>query len=282
MLPKKILFPTDFSNNAYNSLPFVKEVAFRAGAQVYVLNVFHYRQLDPDIPPSQFQEKAREKQKEAEEKLQNLCREVTSEDKVKTCGYEVRVGFADDEILECIKEQEIDLVVMGTRGASNLSKLILGSTTSEVICDAQCPVLAIPSEATFKGFSKIIFATDLNHNDIPLIQKASEFAELFDAQLSVVFVQENKMAGINNKIEAFRKDLKDKVPYKHLYFESYHYKKKMEGIDAVLNEKGANLLAMVAYKRTLFSSLFKQSFTSRMAHQSKIPLLAFHEKHKQK
>lgn len=282
MVPNKILFPTDFSVNADNCLPFIREIANRAGSELYLLHVFHHRMLNPSTPPSEFEEKARQKQEEACAKLTTLSEELTRHHSVpvKNCKTEVRVGFPDDEILEVINEQNIDLVVMGTKGATDLSRIILGSTTSEVINDATCPVLAIPENATFEGLSHLVFATDLNAKDIPLIDYAAEFAKMFNAELTVLHIQEKETSSIAEKIETFKENLQNHVRYEKLRFHNLYFKGRVAGIDKFLKDNSAELLTMVTYKRNLFESLFKRSFTKRIAHQTRIPLLAFHEGHK--
>lgn len=55
-----------------------------------------------------------------------------------------------------MKEQKIDLVVMGTKGASGVTEILIGSNTADVIEKCHCPVLAIPAESDFKTPTKVV------------------------------------------------------------------------------------------------------------------------------
>ncbi|CAN5532599.1 hypothetical protein BH23BAC1_BH23BAC1_33470 [soil metagenome] len=75
-------------------------------------------------------------------------------------------GLLDENIKALSEELDIDLVVMGTTGATGLKEVFLGSNTSHAIENLDCPVLAIPEHTKFSPINKIFYATDFQSEDI--------------------------------------------------------------------------------------------------------------------
>ncbi len=277
---KRILFPTDFSPNSLNCLTFVREIANRTGAEVQLLHVFHHRVLSPSTPPQKFEEKAKEEQEKARARLSALGHslENDSELPVNKCFTEMRIGFADDEIIQVSKERNADLIIMGTKGSTGLHKVMLGSVTAEVIEESMCPVLAIPEDAHYSGLSHIVFATDLDKKDFPTLKKVADFARIFDSKLTVLHIKQKEYAEVEEILKSFENELHMQINYEQARFRFLRNAKKVEGIDHFLKENEADLLSMVTHRRKLFQGLFKRSLTRQIAHQAQIPLLAFHDK----
>src|SRR5690606_18759694 len=67
-----------------------------------------------------------------------------------------------EAIRKQVVEKEIDYILMGTKGASNIGNREIGSNTAEVITKVKCPVLVIPERAKFRGIKNVAFPTDYN------------------------------------------------------------------------------------------------------------------------
>ena len=142
---KRILWPTDFSENAALSLPLVTSLSQKYNAEIHILYVMkdypafgvHYGDYDPEE-----KEVMEKKEKEmAEKRLDELCEKFLNE-----CPLyirHVRVGDPAKTILEFIKEQAVDLVIMASRGSE--SHFDFGSVTDRVIKYAGKPVLIVPA-----------------------------------------------------------------------------------------------------------------------------------------
>jgi nucleotide-binding universal stress UspA family protein len=279
---KRILFPTDFSPNSLNGLSFLRAICSATDAEVHLLHAFHHHVVDPSIAPHKFEAKAKEEQDRARARLNALAQslETDAECPLKKCYSDMRIGFADDEIIHASREKNIDLIIMGTKGATGLQKIILGSVASEVINEADCPVLAVPEDASYKGISHIVFATDLDKEDFPEIKRVGEFARLFESNLTVLHIKQKEYSEMEKELKDFESGLLKHVQYDKVKFRFIRSSSKVEGIDLFLKENEADLLAMVTHKRKLFRGLFKRSLTKQIAHQARIPLLAFHAKDK--
>ena len=142
---KKILFCTDFSENADRAFVFAVNSAVRnAGCELHLLHVI------PE-PPAQFWKgyiyevdedvDARAK-REIDEKLAATYRPRVPEG-VKLV-IAMRIGEAGHGIVEYAREQGMDLVIIGRQGAGKVGKIFFGNVAERVVRKSPCPVLVIP------------------------------------------------------------------------------------------------------------------------------------------
>ena len=144
----KILLPTDGSENAKRAGKHAIWIADASGADIIVLNVIepYYPQISalPNFSEVVFDE-LREEGRNAVESFkrdleQNQCNGVCKNISLTT---KINEGKAYMEILNTIKEEKIDLVVMGASGRHGLDRFLLGSVTERVVREANCSVLVV-------------------------------------------------------------------------------------------------------------------------------------------
>lgn len=176
-------------------------------------------------------------------------------------------------ILQMIKEENIDYVVMGTKGATGLKETFLGSSTGSVMIDSKAIVLGIPEESTYKPIKRIVFTTRFREKDQKALRKVINFADAFGATVDCIYIQTAKT------------DVKDVViaNWRLVFGESnvnFHIINSEDVEQSILSfteQNNTDVLAMLHYKRGFFEGLFKQSLTKKMAFHIKIPLLAMNE-----
>ena len=186
------------------------------------------------------------------------------------------MGPLKSAIKELQDEFEIDLIVMGTHGASGIKKILIGSNTFDIIKMADCPVLSIPENASFKKPENIIFSTDFapieNHNRL---KPLTWIAQKYDATINILnVVKENNEHNLDKsaeslKINDFLKDVKH-----HFYF--VENDKIEEGITHTYENNPSEILTMIIHDLAFFEGLFHSSTTRKIALQAKIPLLTIH------
>jgi nucleotide-binding universal stress UspA family protein len=106
----------------------------------------------------------------------------------------VKVGDVRDELLGIIRDQDIDLVVMGTHGRGALERFFLGSVTEKMLRKSPVPVLTVshldPSKeirmAEPATIRRIIYANDLSLNADVGLHYAAELARTFGSELVVL------------------------------------------------------------------------------------------------
>ena len=279
---KKILLPTDFSDNAYNAICYGLKIAQKTGTEVLFFHANHVPIITPDTPVGMYESIIVNEDKrqlellvQLKDKLFNQLNITPGQVKAKCI---VKPGFSVDEIIDLVENENISLIVMGTKGASGIQKLLMGSNTASVIKKASCPVLAVPDNVRFKGISKIVLATDYHEiNDKKTLTPLLEIALLFNSELLIFNVKEEE-----EQIPSFSKAAQGLkletafMPVNH----SYHFSEDGNVIGAIkefVEKTNADMLVLIPHKRTLFEQIFSTSVSKEIAFQTKIPLLTLPE-----
>ena len=139
MLPKLILVPIDFSENAEQALEYACAFAGKLGSTVRLIHAF-------SKPPSGLQVAL------SEGILENLVKEHRDELEKLAASRAGQVSFGEpvvevgdprDTILDTVKAVGADLIVRGTHGRRGLTRVMMGSVAEDVIRNAPCPVLVV-------------------------------------------------------------------------------------------------------------------------------------------
>jgi nucleotide-binding universal stress UspA family protein len=145
MKAKKILWPTDFSENAAKALPYVTSLSELYGAEVHVLYVLeetgHFGAWYGDFDQSQADALLELQKEKAEQHLQQIC-----ESRLDGCPLYVRhtaTGDPASEILKLIENEKPDIVVMSRLGKKG--HFSFGSVAEKVVRHSPVPVLTIPA-----------------------------------------------------------------------------------------------------------------------------------------
>ncbi len=273
---KTILVPTDYSEAADNALHYAVELALLSKAKIVLLHAYHVPLPTGDVPvllvsPAELEKENVMRIKELKKQLEKKFSEKVKLDHV------VRAGFVPDEVLTVAKEKNADLVVMGIKGETRLSRALLGSNTASVMRSAQTPVLAIPSGCRFKKPSKIVLAYDFS-KPVPkkVLDTLKMYTSLFNAKLLVldvvkpeaVPVYDDAVAGL--KLENSLKS----IPHS-LYFPEGE--DVVSEINSFADSYKADWLVMMPHKHKFFSGLFHKSNTKQMAFHTHLPLLSLHD-----
>jgi len=169
-------------------------------------------------------------------------------------------------------DHHIDLIVMGSKGASGIKKVILGSNAAAVINHSSVPVIVVPGNTVFNGIKSMVYATDMKHLDLQ-IDQVNDFAKTFGAELHIIHVQPEGTTEVEaGVIESQNiKTVTQTVPHFHTS-KSVAVAKAIEGY--VRNQNG-DLLVLFTHKLHFFEKLLGASVTRILASQNQIPILTF-------
>ncbi|HEX7415358.1 MAG TPA: universal stress protein [Bacteroidia bacterium] len=277
---KKILVPTDFSKGADSAIKFAMALAKKEKAKIVLIHAFDISKIIPYMftPSLMIEKDIKANEQSANIKLRATCY-IIRESKIE-CEYINKEGSAISVILETIKESKPDLVIMGTKGASGIKEILMGSQTASIIEKAKCPVIAVPENATFKGIKKIMYATDYNKNDIKALQEVVEIATLFNARITVLHVSDEEFYPFNEKayLTDFKNKVEKRIKYKKITYKLAFGKHLTNVIEKQIQKASANLLAMSTRHRNLIEKIFDGSVTKKMAFHTRFPLMVFHHK----
>lgn len=278
---KNILFPTDFSANAENALSFAVEIARKINGNLILFHAYSVQLIDPNMPAEIYLSAYQEEEKTAKESLEQLCKkiiEANRDDNGKSLFETeaiVTQGLVVDEVLSMIDEYRIDLIVMGTHGASGITELILGSNTASIIEKSTVPVLAVPHDAQFEDIKNIVYAYDDIKSGLPSFNWLLNFAEIYDSEITLLHIIESSKNTSELNRQEFEK-IKQSTGYNKINLELVVEENVLEGINDYINSNEVDILVMSIRKRTLLDKIFNRSLTKKMAYHTKIPLLALH------
>jgi nucleotide-binding universal stress UspA family protein len=270
---KKILFPTDFSPAASNAFRYAHSLAEYLEARIDVINIFHLPIGDvSNIPPEYIQKMLDEAEAETLEKIREFAKPCLGRP---ACGELKPIYglFTAVEIIDAARQGEYDIIVMGTKGERGALEKFLGSVTTDVMMKATCPVLAIPSETSFKPVAHIAYATAFEPYDEHAVERLMELAGMLAAQVHFVNVNTQTDEHYIQDIE-MAKD----YPFNFSDFSVVHNPSVQEGLEGYLRERNIDWLALFIPQRRLWERLFHSSFTKKMTFQTSLPLLVFHGK----
>jgi nucleotide-binding universal stress UspA family protein len=276
---KTILVPTDFSRSANNALDYAVEIAKKEKAKIILLHAYDIVYISPDTPIQYFDMELTDIKGAAQKRLVKLSAIVESATKIK-CEILNLQGLPVDLIADTVKSKKINLVVMGTKGASGISEVLIGSNTARVIGKAMCPVIAVPSRARFTGLKKIVFATDYHEKDLVALKQLTEIAGMFKSKISVVHVADEEYTEVTEKeyIDKFEKKARKNVNYKPISFKLLKNEKIEKALEKEIKKESPGLLAMSTKNKNFMERLFGKSITKKLAYHTRIPLIVFHYK----
>jgi nucleotide-binding universal stress UspA family protein len=274
---KTILVPTDFSKAADCAAEYAARFAKEVNAEIHLLKVYHVPVVASETPVIAINQE--ELQEENERQLKRLAAHLKriSGNKV---TYKAVFGFAVDEVVE--ESQQVSLVVMGMQGASKINELLLGSITTATLTKIQTPVLIIPQGVNYNSPKKIVFACDYNAGtDAHIIDTLKSIIKDFKSKVFVLNIRnagsamdttvDEAVAGI--KIESHLSD----VEHEYYFAEGEDL---VKGINQFVEDKQADIIAIVPHRYSLIERLFHKSISRKMAFHTHVPVLALPDNHK--
>jgi nucleotide-binding universal stress UspA family protein len=185
-----ILVPTDFSEISQRALEFAKVIAKEGNSDLLLLHV------DPPIDLITSPEAAwidqSEVRSQREEQMEQNSAALRSE------AFRAQAisgtGPLCDEILTTVKQNKVDLIVLGTHGKKGLERLVFGSDAEAILRQAGCPVLSVgPAVPNPQGkkwtIREIICAMTLDPRSAEVVAYAHKLAELHHAELVLFHVK---------------------------------------------------------------------------------------------
>jgi len=275
---KTILFPTDFSHNANSALEYAVEIAALTGASLNLLHVYTPVVSKDNFYSALITDEVADATREAYEKLTVITDTIAREFPNVSCKAHVAVGVPVAEIINASKDHTAELIIMGTLGASNLSKMIFGSITASIIEKSDCPVLAVPSGCTYRVPKRILFATGFSFNDLAGVKKLAFIAEAFQSEIIIghVDISIDEDSDETSSMENFVNEVRAATAYPKISSTLVSDHNVSMGLDKIIEESSIDMFALSTHKRTWFEKIYNPSLTSKISHHTYIPLLAFH------
>tara|TARA_R110000796_G_scaffold46596_2_gene112694 strand:+ start:48013 stop:48852 length:840 start_codon:yes stop_codon:yes gene_type:complete len=276
-MKRRILCPTDFSKNAQNAIEYAVKLFKNETCVFYILNTYNAEPYTMELAIARDLEEFREKSISG---LRVILEWLSHDDNSRNHEFHVvsECGNLLDIIKTMVDKQDIEMVVMGTQGATNSRIEIFGSQTVLAMEEIRnCPVLAIPSKTIYKEIKEIVFPTDYRTTF-----KRREFQYLVDiAKMSNSSIVVLNVVNKNESLD------EDQVNNKNLlkdYFEdldySFHTLKNKDvqaAINSFIESRGSDMVSFINRRHSFFGMILSRPMVKNLNYHTGIPVLALHE-----
>lgn len=185
----------------------------------------------------------------------------------------MRVGSPHQEVMNCIENEHVDLVVMGTKGVMSYGDVLIGSNTDKIVRNAKCPVLAVKHGVEESVFNEIVLATEMHSREHVVIDQVKKIQELFDSKIHLVWINTPR----NFKPDSFTKPLLEEFvesmgltnTYTHVFSDIM----VEDGIRRFTDEINGGMIAMGTSSHTGLSRLLIGSVAEDIVNHARRPVL---------
>ena len=278
---KNILLPTDFSENSWNAITYALHFFKGNPCNFYLLHVNKISDLIPENASYALNKGVMNQTDviSTKAKLNQFLKRIARlpyNEKHRFFTLSEYYSFIES-IRKQVAKQEIDYIVMGTKGASGIKKIIMGSNTADVITRVKCTTLVVPEKASYKKITKIAFPTDYSVSyNVQALQPLSDVLEQTKASLSILHVS-NKSESLHVSQENNKSLLEEYFKEQNSKFYHITNKNVEEAIENFVESKGIKLITMIAKNLNYFQQLFFHSKVKEISYHTDIPFLVLHE-----
>lgn len=282
---KRILVPTDFSEEARNAYEVALQIARHTGAAIKLLHVVeapYYSAnfsatgdvlVGTDNMEQVYMLRLLESTKaQMNELLRNVPHQGVD------VVHEVEVDRPIKKIARTIKEDKVDLVVMGSKGSSGLDEFLIGSNTEKVVRSAECPVLTV--KGRFEQFTvrEIVVPSDFKREVRHVMERFKDFQELFGARMHLVYINTPGAFESSSNLRQKLEEVAQRYNLRNYTINVYNDVMEEDGILHFANDIRADLIMMATHGRTGLSHLLSGSIAEDLVNHTQIPVLTMHIK----
>ncbi len=272
---KRILVPIDFSIQAERAIEAAAQIANYIDAHIYLLHMVDLPANETDMDdhgdasgPAKmlFLRKIHEK---FEEMMNSKILDGL------TVHEEIRFHKTFSGIIDYSKELKIDLIVMGSQGATGIKEMFIGSNTEKVVRHSDVPVLVVKKGMKKTGLTKFVFASNFSDEIKPAFGRFLEFASLFGANVHLLFVNTihnfESTKKTSKRLREFVKEF-DMPEYTLNIFNDTTIE---QGILNFSKDLDADLIALNTHQRSGLSSMFNESISEDLVNHALKPVITF-------
>ncbi len=275
---KTILVPTDFSKLSKVAASYAIGLAKKMNARIILLSVINASSSSTTLMNWR---KLEEKMiKAAQRDAGRLMYEIKSTGTKVPVSCQSVLGFPTEEVIDQFAvEKNVDFIVIGSKGATGLKKVFIGSNAAAVIDNSSVPVIVVPGKTDFRQIKKLVYATDMQnlHKEVKTLAR---FAGPLGAHIHVLHITSEGSSKKN--IEKLARaelsnadELAKKGKYPKIHLHVLKNGNVADGVNKFVIDQKADLLAMFTHRLDFYEKLFGKSVTRQLAFHTHIPLLAF-------
>ncbi|MFS4418142.1 universal stress protein [Maribacter sp. 2307ULW6-5] len=273
---KNILIPTDFSENAWNATVYAMHFLAKQRCTIYFLHTYTpaFYRLDYALGGTSQSALPDPGADSAQAKLEATLAKVKALFPNAPHQLETLSAFntLTDEIGEMVRKKNIDLIVMGTQGATGAKRVFLGSNTVFVLRKATVPVLAVPNDHVFVTPKNILFPSDFQEHHSPEeVGIVQDTAQMFGAAITLLHIWE--VVALNSEQKRNKEHLLGLL--KNTAFEQWKVqgKKFPEAVLEYVETNQVDLLVMMNRNHSFFERVLLRQSIDQIGFQVQVPFL---------
>jgi nucleotide-binding universal stress UspA family protein len=273
---KKILIPYDFSEQAKAAFRFALDMGKGSACELHLLHVVKMPVLQHSavLPIATVEEDMlHDARKQAELKFEKIEKKFIRDAQIKT---KVRFGDLAETILEYLASYKIDLVIMGTKGASGIRELLRGSNTEKVVRLSGVPVLAVKQSIQYQQIKNIVFPNSLNEDSSEdLMTKVKLLQDSFNAKVHVLWVNTPSNFQDDGQVQARLQSFASRYMLKNYSINIFNDIDEETGIVNFADLIGADLIALGTHGRTGLSHMLNGSVAENLVNHITKPVWTY-------
>ncbi|WP_431109792.1 universal stress protein [Winogradskyella poriferorum] len=274
---RNILIPTDFSANAMNALKYASELFKYDKSRFFIMHayqdeIFEDEELIKEETLVKVTKRIADKSQSNLEKVLNEIKKISPNPRHSYAIISAN-NMLVDEADKIVDEENIDIIVMGTRGNTNNKKLTFGSHTLQVLRYVQSPVLAIPEHYTGIQPRHILFPTNYlipyKRRELKLL---CELAAPYRATIDMLYVSDND--NLSMRQQNNQSFVRDELCKNEINFKTVKDSSITDAICNYIDKNNVDMLVMVNTRHSFFENIFFKSKLDEITLRIDIPFLA--------
>ena len=271
---KKILVPTDFSDHAYYALKVASQIAKKNGGEIILLHMLELPHQAGDAIGSGhalpeimlFKNSAINR---LEELMDDECLDGLKVSEI------IQFELAFEGILKVSEKNDIDLIVMGSHGASGFKEMFIGSNAEKVVRYSPAPVLIIKKDVVEFNVNKFVFASDFTDEIKKPFAKVVEFANKFGAELELAMINTPSTFKPTHVAEEIMKNFVSNFTINKYTVNIYNDVSVENGILHFADHIDADLIGVSTHGRKGLSHFFNGSISEDLVNHALRPVVTF-------
>ncbi|WP_047790703.1 universal stress protein [Tenacibaculum mesophilum] len=272
---KKILVPTDFSKSSEYASKLASKIASKANSEVHLLHMVELPTGIVDmgagtnfsIPESMLYIR------KVRDRLLDYKKDFFP--KIKNVKHAIRFQSPFEGIRDYSKKNSTDLIIMGSKGHTNLEEILIGSNTEKVVRNSEIPVIVTKKNNDSFTPKDIVFASSFKPKKNKAFERFLDFSNNFDCTIHLLKINTpQKFENSQDTNERIKKII-DTYGLENYTINIYNDSSVEKGILHFANKINADIIALATHGRSGLSHIFNGSITKSLSKSAMRPMLTF-------
>ncbi|MBU6332598.1 MAG: universal stress protein [Bacteroidetes bacterium] len=271
--PRRILVATDFTIESDRALELAAIIARPVKSHMHLLHV-----LDLPYTAQISRDKLRQSMgSAADTMMKKQLRLLKTFLKLPkgAISHEIREGKPVQEILNVASSGSYELICIGNKISSTLSRLVFDNTTSGVIDLAPCAVLSTTARRLKIDLGRVMMASSFREGDVALLGRVVGLAKNLKSKVDVVHVTRHRQFDAQLKMEGLASWASKMYDTRGVGFRYIHGDEVGDGLSKAVESLGSDLVVVSRENRGLIDALFGSDLIHEMVYRMEIPVLVF-------